>query len=170
MKSLGRLFWIVIAVIAVVAGYREFGRSNDAYKSDPQPRVGVVNMDDYSPRCLNARGEAVEFQPRQHKVFAEQKLSGLTAPQDDKTILYDHDELSKVPAEYRDFVLRAACARNANVDPREAECVAIKRLRDEKSLPKEKVALIAERLPASVGTDDKDARVRNLTSCFDARN
>jgi hypothetical protein len=102
-------------------------------------------------------------------VFEEQKLSGLTTALNDKTILYDYDELSKAPAEYRDFVLMAACARNAQAEPREAECTAIKRVRDEKGVSKEKGALIAQHLSSSPGTDDKDARARSLYSCFNAR-
>jgi hypothetical protein len=165
MRSLGPIFWAAIGLFIAFAAYRTVVPS-----TEPTPHVETVSLEDYSPRCTNARGEPVEFQARQHKVFAEQKLSGLTASQDDKTILYDYDELSKAPAEYRDFVLMAACARNAQAEPREAECTAIKRVRDEQGVSKEKVALIAQHLSPSPGVDDKDARARSLYSCFDARN
>jgi hypothetical protein len=163
-KLLSRLFWAFVALVLVVGAYEAFYDTGE-----PKARVDSVNLEAYSPRCVNARNEPVEFEPRQHKVFAERSLTGLTAAQDEKTILFDYDELAKTPPEYRDFVLRAACARNANVDAQAADCTAIKRLRDEKGFSKEKVTLIAQRLTASPSTaDDKEARTQNLYACFDA--
>jgi hypothetical protein len=164
MKILGRMFWAAVVLVLVFAAYR-----TERPTSEPTPHVESADLEDY-PRCKNVRGEPVEFQARQHRVFEEPKLSGLTTALNDKTILYDHDELSKAPPEYRDFVLMAACARNAQAEPREAECTAIKRVRDEKGFSKEKVALIAQHLFDSSGADDKDARARSLNTCFDARN
>jgi len=40
-------------------------------KDEPRARVDTVNLEDYSPRCVNARDEPVAFKPRPHKVFAE---------------------------------------------------------------------------------------------------
>lgn len=160
MRLLGRLFWAAIAVIVVIAVYKAF-----TLDEKREPHVDTVNLEDYSPRCVNARGEAVEFQPRQHKVFEEENLSGLAASQDEETILYDYDELSKEPPEYRDFVLLAACARNSGMSAAEAECTAVKRLRDEKSLRKEKVTLIMKRLSSGSGESD---RAQALLACFGA--
>lgn len=163
MKLLGRLFWIVAAIILVVGAYQFY------FQDKPiNVRTDTVFIE---PPCANASGDPVRFVQGQHKVFAERNLAGLTAVQDEKTILYDFDELSKAPPEYRDFVLRAACARNANLDEKAADCTAVKGLRDERSFSKEKVTLIAQHLPASSSAaDDKDARTRNLYACFEARN
>jgi hypothetical protein len=38
------------------------------------------------------------------------------------------------------------------------------------AVSKEKVALIEQHLSPSPGADDKDARVQNFNSCFDAAN
>ena len=165
MKLLGRLFWIFAAIVLWVGGYQLY------FNDNPNARVDTVNLEDYGPRCVNASGEPVGFEPRQHKVFAERNLTGLTDVEDEKTILYDYDELSKAPPEYRDFVLRVACARNANIDSKAADCTAVKRLRDERGFSKEKVTLIAQHLPASSSAaDDKGVRTQNLYACFEARN
>jgi hypothetical protein len=76
-----------------------------------------------------------------------------------------------VPPEYRDFVLRAACARNAQADGSAADCTAINRLRDEKSYTKEQVALIAANIStdASVAQAEKESRTRNPYACLDVR-
>jgi hypothetical protein len=44
MKSLGRLFWIAIAVLVVFAAYRQFGPSKEAFDSTPHPRASSVDM------------------------------------------------------------------------------------------------------------------------------
>jgi len=159
-----RLIWIFVGIFLLVGGYQLYFRAGE-----PKARIDTVNLEDYSPRCVNVRNEAVGFEPRQHKVFAEKNLTRLTSVQDDKTILYDYDELSKMPPEYRDFLLRVACAQNANIDAKAADCTAVKRLRDEKGFSKEQVTLIAQRLPASsAAADDKETRTKNLYACLDA--
>jgi hypothetical protein len=44
MKSLGRLFWIAIAVLVVFAAYKEFGPSNEAFDSTPHPHVTTGDL------------------------------------------------------------------------------------------------------------------------------
>ncbi|MBB5052699.1 hypothetical protein HNQ36_002673 [Afipia massiliensis] len=44
MKSLGRLFWVAIAIIVVFAAYREFDRSRAAFDSVPRPHVSTVDL------------------------------------------------------------------------------------------------------------------------------
>lgn len=168
MKPLGKLFWGVVALTAVIAAYSEFGRSHDAFRTEPQPRVSAGDLGDHSPRCVDGREEPVVFKPMQHKMFVERSMDGLTAESGGTTIFYDYDELSKAPVEFRNFVLTAACARNAHAEPRQADCTAIKRLRAESSVSKKKVTVIAERLGAWPGSEDKDDRIQNLYSCFEA--
>ncbi|MGH6837493.1 MAG: hypothetical protein ACREDT_01565 [Methylocella sp.] len=167
-KLVEKSFWPLVAVFLIAGAYetiRDYGKPHSTWEK--------INLDDENPPCVNARNERVQFEPRQHKVFVNSGMTGLTAVKDEKTILFDYDELSKTPAEnraaYRDFVLRVACARNADFDAQAADCIAIKRLRDEKAFSKEQVTLIAQSLPASpADADDKEARTRNLYACFDA--
>lgn len=161
-KLLGRLFWPLIAVIVAKIAY-------DAIRDYGKPYSGT--MDFYIIDCVDARNERVDFMGLEHKVFVDSGKTGLTAVKDRKTILYDYEELSKTPSEYREFVLRVACARNADLDldAQAADCNVVKRLRDEKAYSKEHVALIAQSLPtSSEGADDREARTRNLYACFDA--
>jgi hypothetical protein len=160
-KAISKGFWIVLAAVLIVGGYY-YSPNYHPWDDTPKATTVTINMEDDSPRCVNASGDGVDIQPRQHKVFVERKFAGLIVPQDEKTILYDYDELSKESKEYRDFVLRVACARTANQDEQAAQCMAVKRLRDEKRITREKLPLIAQRLAAN---SDK---TQALTACFDA--
>jgi len=84
VKWLDRIFWAGRGLFIAFAVYW-YGPPS----SEPTPHVESANLEDYSPRCDNARGEPVEFEPRQHKVFVEQNFSDLTRAINDKTILYD---------------------------------------------------------------------------------
>jgi hypothetical protein len=126
------------------------------YFTPMRVRTDVVNIEDWNPRCVSERGGYISFRETRHNLFVERGLTGLTAPGGGDIILVDYDELSKDPPEYRDFVLRAACARALGQDAHQADCTAIKRVRDERQFSKEQVAVIMQHLAASLSdADDK---------------
>jgi hypothetical protein len=60
------------------------------------------------------------------------------------------------------------CGGGGGDDTRQAECTAIKCVRDERHFTKDQVTLIAQPVAAS-GAADKEDRARNLYAWFDAR-
>ena len=163
-RSSALLFAAVIALVVYAVTDKIINPDDEK----PHAREEKINAEDYYPPCVNTQGAKVEFATWQHKNFSAE-YPGLVAAVDDQHIVMDYDELQKHPAEYRDFVFRAACARNLKQGGTQADCTTIKRLRDEKGYSKEKVTLIAQVLGAAEGAKDEDARVRNINACFEAR-
>lgn len=116
-----------------------------------------------TPVCTNAQGAAVTYAA----LGKDEPASEPVARRDDRTIVYD-PRITGWPNEAREFALAAACARISVADAAEADCVAVKRLRDDLDFKKEKVAVITQHLAASQGAKDVDARVRNINACFEA--
>lgn len=159
-KLMTKSFWPLVAVVSIAVTYK-------AIQDDGKPHSSIMHS--LGLDCVNARNENVEFRGIQHYAFVESGKTGLVAVYDEKTILYDYEELGKKPPGYTAFALRVACARNADFDAQAADCIAVKRLRDEDAFSKEKVTAIAQSLPASSeGADDREARIRNIYACFDA--
>ncbi len=140
MKMLGNLFWVVIGVLGATF------LASLMYRALTD--TGRVNVREESvlatPVCKKTPGGAVTFkaiegsEPAREPIFVR----------DDHTIMYD-PKIAGWPYEAREFALTAACARISVADADEADCVAVKRLRDELDFKKEKVAVITQHLADS---------------------
>jgi hypothetical protein len=59
MRSLGAIFCAEIGLFIAFAAYKTVSPF-----TEPTPHVETAYVEDYSPRCKNARGKTVEFEAR----------------------------------------------------------------------------------------------------------
>ncbi|UPJ44963.1 hypothetical protein IVB40_13525 [Bradyrhizobium sp. 40] len=159
MKILSNIFWGVIGLLGLMffAGVMYLALTDTGPGNVREETVLAM------PVCKNAQGD-VTYKAIQGSETAPEPVF----LRDERTILYD-PKIADWPNEAREFALAAACARASVPDASEADCVAVKRLRDELDFKNEKVALITQHLAASSGAKDAATRVRNINACFEAR-